>query len=437
MIVDNIYSFLENQSKKKKDFFLVSISSIISGFSYLILQTIVSNFLGLSDFGVFVQIYSIFLILVAISNFGIEVSVLKYSAEFSENDNYLQKIFSSSLLLVLFSSLLIITVVTILINYFPQIFSDSKVYLGLYYALPAVCFFAINKNISAFYSALRLNTEFSIIKIFRHMFSLLFVFIFLYLNCDFTKIFLCVSLVEFLILIFFLFRIKNKISFNLDFSWAYKHLEYGFTALSTNLGSTLSNGLIILVSGYFLSKSETGIISFIISFSSCLFLLANSIQLIINPIFVKKWINKDLNAIVEQVNTIFRITSIAFIPIILLTTSAFMLYTYLFMSAEFFNNYIIFIIFIFATNILLSYGWTSTLLNMAGYIYVNLYRGLMISIFNVFSSIIFIYYLGFYGAAYAFIINSLFSLFLSNFLIKKHLLIDFNKLILNNLSFKK
>ena len=91
-----------------RDSFFTLISHLILGISGLLLNTIISNYYGISELGVVNQSLSIFMIITTLSNFGIQTSSQKHSSQFANSSEKLKIIFTSSIIATIVTSIIII-----------------------------------------------------------------------------------------------------------------------------------------------------------------------------------------------------------------------------------------------------------------------------------------------------------------------------------------
>ena len=89
----------------KRDLFLNFASIIILGLVGLFLNLLIPIFYGPEGLGHFNFIMALFIFASQFSTFGLHYSTLKYTSEYSYNENYKKKILSSSFILCFFKRL--------------------------------------------------------------------------------------------------------------------------------------------------------------------------------------------------------------------------------------------------------------------------------------------------------------------------------------------
>ena len=139
------------------DSFFTLLSHLIVGFSGLLLNTIISNYYGISDLGVVNQSLSIFMIITTLSNFGIQTSSQKHSSQFANSSGKLKIIFTSSIIATIITSFIIISFFLLLIYLFPVLIKSKQILDIVTLLLFSVPFFALNKTINNFFSWYKKN----------------------------------------------------------------------------------------------------------------------------------------------------------------------------------------------------------------------------------------------------------------------------------------
>ena len=221
-----------------------------------------------------------------------------------------------------------------------------------------------------------------------------------------------------------MFYLSNYFFLKFNFYWFKIHFKYGLTNLTSLIFSVLANGVVIIISGYYLSEIHTSKISFIVTFSSIFILISNSVQINFNPVFAKKWSDNDNEGIQQYLNIIFSNTLRYSFLLYVLSLISYVIYCDLFMSAEFHDTILIYALFSFSTLITFVFSWPSVMLFLAGKIIQNLYRSITIGLFNILISFLSIKYLGFYGAAIAVLSNAIISVLITYRMIKYYLEIN-------------
>jgi len=421
------------QGKFAKDMIWSISATVIVGLSSLLIQTLIGAYYNAAAIGLYALIFAYYIFLTALANFGIEVSILKHVAEFSSDKEKLCSLYTSAQMLTIATSLIVVLLTYFTIVSYSIVFSSQDVANGLLYFLPAIVFFSLNKNSNNFDCGLRRIKLYSIVRAFRWSAIVSMVFCILFFDYEYNYIFMTFSLVELLILFYFIVSHWKYIIKVKDYSWFKVHFKYGYTTVLGSIIGVLTSHLLILISGYYLSKSETGIISFIVTFSIVFSLITSSIQINYNPIFAKEWARRNLDKINEDVRKIFKIILPASLPVLIGVIALYYCYTIFFMPIEFKATLGLFVVVAIGTGINLIFSWPAPMVIMSGKVYENLVRNGLIFTANILLSFTFIKFFGLNGVAFVSLLFPLVSIYINFYIIKKYLGISILNIIIKSL----
>lgn len=430
MIFPKLFNIASLNNDFKRGFVWVLLSSIVAGGASILVPTLIGYFESVDKIGIYTQVYGLFLLFTSISNWAIEISTLKYSAQFYMDENKLKLIYSSSTQLIIFISLLFLSALFTIYYLFSENFNfNFEIDLILIMA-PSVFLFALNKNSSSFLSGIRKMKLYSSIRLMRWLLTMSFILFFLALDFNFNYIFYSFLITELIIFLWMFIYNKEFITNKIDTKWIKIHFRFGSLNVISIVFSVLSSYLVVFISGLHLSRSDTGIIAFIVSFCSLFLIFSNSIQINFNPYFSKLWSDERYEEINSLVIKIFKKARLFFFPLLFGANLIYFFYITLFMSDDFNKSFFIFFLFSFSAAIQFLFMWPGVMLNMSGKVKVNMYRGVLISVFSTLSYILFIQYLGVLGAALSSILNSTLNIIVTYGMIKKHLRINLMNLFI-------
>ena len=422
------------QGKFVKDMIWSITATVVVGFSSLLIQTLIGAYYNSAAIGLYALIFAYYIFLTALANFGIEVSILKHVAEFSSDKEKLCSLYTSAQMLTIATSLIVVLLTYFTIVSYSIIFSSQDVANGLLYFLPAIFFFSLNKNSNNFDCGLRRIKLYSIVRAFRWTAIVSIIFCILFFDYEYSYIFLTFSLVELLICIYFIVsHRKHIVNINI-YNWIKVHFKYGYTTVIGSLMGVLTSHILVLISGFYLTKSETGIISFMVTFSYIFLLISSSIQINFNPIFAKEWAKRNLEKINEDIRKIFKTILPPSLPALIGIVVLYYYYITFFMPIEFKSTLGLFVAIAIGTGINLIFSWPAPIVVMSGKIYENLIRNVLIFTANILLSLTFISFFGLNGVAFSSLLFSLVAIFINYYFIKKYLGISILNII--NKSFK-
>ncbi len=389
--------------------YLSFIIFILSGVS--INFFILFNF-GVDDLGIFIQIYTFYLIISQLAVFGIHDSAQRNVAN-NINDSFL-KIhikFSAFLISILFG-LIGFLLLMFFSKFIGNILSSPNVGLGLKLASPGILFFAINKVILGLLNGERKIKLFSISQSMRSIFLFIFITI-LSINGEVYKLSLSFTFTEILLLLFLLLSSNLKLFGKLELSkikfWIKFHFFYGLKSLPNSFLYESFLKIDVLMLSIFLSDYKVGIYSFAAMFFEGLYQIPTLLRTNSNPVLVSilkkyKRIRFD-KFILNLILLSFFVTAFGIIIIIFLYPHLNPLFPDNIVQKSYYILIILCIgLFIYSCLIPLDFIFIQA--GMPGvqsvFILVNV-------VLNIILNLVFIEYFGIYGAAIATTISLIFS----------------------------
>ena len=268
---------------KSSRVFSLRIISIISGF---FLMYLITNFYGAEGMGIFALSQTILMVMVMLSVFGTDTASLKYSSQYSNNNEYrkLNSLYFSIFKFVIVSSIFISIILLLTKGELSVFFNKSLLNHSLFFislSILPMSFININSE------SLRGIGEYSLFTIFRYVLIPVLTILFIYVldnNNDLLTpikayaISICIiSLLSFTFLLkeIKFFKYFSNIDSNLN-----DIVKYSFPVLISNSMLLLIQWIDIIILGYFETSNTVGIYSVVMKislFSSVILFSINSI----------------------------------------------------------------------------------------------------------------------------------------------------------------
>ena len=268
---------------KSSRVFSLRIISIISGF---FLMYLITNFYGAEGMGIFALSQTILMVMVMLSVFGTDTASLKYSSQYSNNNEYrkLNSLYFSIFKFVIVSSIFISIIILLIKGELSVFFNKSLLNHSLFFislSILPMSFININSE------SLRGIGEYSLFTIFRYVLIPVLTILFIYVldnNNDLLTpikayaISICIiSLLSFTFLLkeIKFFKYFSNIDSNLN-----DIVKYSFPVLISNSMLLLIQWIDIIILGYFETSNTVGIYSVVMKislFSSVILFSINSI----------------------------------------------------------------------------------------------------------------------------------------------------------------
>ncbi|MEX1308734.1 MAG: oligosaccharide flippase family protein [Eubacteriales bacterium] len=285
----NIFKHEKLQSKMGKDIAWNMASMIFVAIAGLVYNTIFVVFYTADVFGLYNQALVYFLIFSQIAVFGIHFSVLKYAAEYSEEEEKRNQLFSTAILSTLITSVLTVGLIYGLARLYILWLGPSVVVNMLIYSLPALVFFALNKVILNYLNAIRAMRAFAVFQSLRYVLIVLTLLVFGFLNAKTEILMLIYAISEFLLFVTMVIYVASMklvhLRFNLE--WIKEHIAFGSKVFLGSVVVDLNAKMDIVVLGLFVSDAIVGFYSFAIMFADGFYQILVVLRRNINPLITQ------------------------------------------------------------------------------------------------------------------------------------------------------
>lgn len=377
----------------------------VTGLCGILVLLIIMKVYDSSVLGIFNLFYAIYILLSQFVGGGIHFSVLKYVAQFSEDNEKIQIILSAGMVSTILISISILFIIYLSRGVFRLFFDDKSITDYIFLIFPALLFWALNKVLLAFHNACRRMVAFAIFSGLRSILWILSLLGFVFLSISPYKIAVIFSLSEFTLFIlvltysfkYFDFRISKDI-----FSWIKSHIRFGFKAVLGSIFIDINTRVDVMVLGIFSSDKFVGIYSaaamVVDGFNQFSVVFRN----IINPIVTRCKFNRSkpelANLIMKGRNLFFKIK----LPIGFLMLLCFPLFfNVLNLNPEYSKAWLPLVILMTGSMIRSGYAPFLMIFNQTGYPGIQSVLYLLIFLTNFLLNFIFIPFWGMVGAAVA------------------------------------
>ena len=302
-------------SRTKKDYIndvsFVLTSSSITLFLGFVLRTILGNFLGPSGLGLYTMVISIYMIAAVCGDMGLSAAIVKYIAESRDEQRKVKVYATSSIISVLILGLILSILFLIgsvkIASFFgmPELVNLLKIIALIFPSL------LINYVLLGLLNGLRRMKYYSITLIFQRMLGLLVTLILLYYGWDIKGAVIGLVISSIFTLILLTWGVKDFI-IKIDLKEYYKSttelLKFGVQIQLTNIISTTSAHLNILIIGYFLTSEDVGIFAIALMFRDALLIIPYSIQKINYPTISEYYVKNQMMKIEKVINNSLKYT---------------------------------------------------------------------------------------------------------------------------------
>ena len=413
----NIIEIFKNKylkSKFSQDFTWIFTSQLVLATNGILLNIFISNFYSAELLGVFNQALSFFLILTAVSNFGLFNTTVKFVSESANSTEIIKKIASTNFILAFVFSTLVVLFIWLISYMGFSLFSSFQVLKASKIVLLAIPCFTMNRIFMGYFNGIRNMKMYSLMRIFRWVSYILFFVIISVISHDFYSSLYSFLLVEFLLLFIISTKYYSFFSLKINFAEIKKNLSFGSKSFLSEIVSYSQDKLDIIIIGYILSASDVGIYSFAASIAKGVLIIPAVFMQNVNPIISKLWVEQKINGIQIYITKLKNYSIKIMIPFSLLVIILYFIIINFFMPPEFSTTMVIFLIMLLGAFLLSSISWSGGFLLMAGKLNPNFIRVVLLLLISGVLNSTFAYSFGLIGAASAYLVFSITVLFLQN-----------------------
>lgn len=275
----------------------------------LLYNFIIMKVYGEATVGLFNQAMAYYVAIAQLGVCGMHFSTLKYTSEFHDDEDKLSKIIGSSMLATTLVALLI-TMLTYLIVRVADIFIKRELITYLYYIIPALFFFSLNKVALNYLNGRFKMKEYAVFQSLRNIFIISAVVLFVIFKAPGEVLVLCFTVSEVLLFICIVgYAIKsNYIKLSVDKAWFKEHLRYGLKIMPGSLVLELNARMDVMILGWLTNDSITGIYSFALRFAEGFYQLLVVVRRNINPLIARFMVKHDLDGFNKFKNDLVKYT---------------------------------------------------------------------------------------------------------------------------------
>ncbi len=267
----------------------------VSGILY---NSIIIYVYGKEITGLFNLAFAYYASIAQLSVCGIHFSVLKYVSEFHEKKDKVARIFGSSMISTAAVSFLSV-ILSFAILYGVSKFVHSELIQYLYYVIPALFFFSLNKVSLNYLNGLSRMKEYAVFQSLRSVFIIISIIIMVIVRVQGRFLALCFLISEFILFaVLVVYALKTHyVELKADKYWMKEHVRYGFKVMPGNLVLELNARMDVMILGILTNEGIAGIYSYMLRFAEGFYQLLVVVRRNINPDISRFVSKKDIVAL--------------------------------------------------------------------------------------------------------------------------------------------
>lgn len=390
------------------------------------ITVLLGRYLGADDLGLYRMVNTIFGSLMLFVTIGVPAAIIKYVAEFRDNEEKIAQIVSAGLITSVLLGLFSFIFIYLSTNLFAKLFNMPELSGLLKILAFAFPFSIINSTLLGLLNGLREMTKNAWVTIVQSAFLLIFTFLLVFkygVNGAVTGIVLSSALATLLLISV---QKISKITFSNFYGAVVQIIDFGSKTVLANAINLINYQADILMIGYFMTKTDVGVYSVAVMFAKLIWIFPDSLQKITFPLISEYHAKKMSDSITTVVDRCMKYSCL----FLTFFTTFFIFFgekvVALIFGAEFELSYIPLIILLIGT---LFYGMTKSVGSIFASIgKVNLvYKIPLVSaIFNIIFNIVLIPTYGINGGALATSFSLIISMILMLHFMKSLLEIKFD-----------
>lgn len=269
---------------------------VFMGITGIVLNLVIGRFYGPSVLGIFNQVFSIYIVLSQFAVLGLWLSVLRYVAEFSEDQKTLSLIYSSAMILgasiaaaVSFGSLAGV-------GWIEALFDSRGVARAWPLVLPGFWCYSLNKVLMAVLNGRRDMGVFAGVQIFRYASMLILLCAMTAIHVDTVWLPSVIAWPEIPIFLALIWRFRSYITcFPLSElkEWFKRHISFGVKSFMSGTLAELNTRVDVIMLGIFTTDANVGIYSMAAMMAEGMAQLSTVVRDNVNPLITRYIASKD------------------------------------------------------------------------------------------------------------------------------------------------
>jgi stage V sporulation protein B len=307
---------LVNSKKFAFDIGWVLISSLISLLVAFLLRVILARKLGAGDLGLYTMILTIQEITALVAGLGISAALVKYIAQYKENENKLRQFISASFSTTLVFSLFISVGLYFLAGVVADIFSMAPLtHLLRIFAL-AIPFSTVLDSIGGLFNGLRLMKNWAFLLILRSCLMTLLVVILVWYGFGIEGAVYGIVISSFITCLTSMYLSRKYLHLIFEnFSETAKELvPFGIQMFGANAVSLVINRANIMIVGYYLNSTELGYYGVVLTLAGVFDIIPQAIQRISYPATTEYWRNNDRQSLLTMSDKLMKYSALILLP---------------------------------------------------------------------------------------------------------------------------
>jgi stage V sporulation protein B len=320
-MVDLLYSaFQVGHMQEAKKFALdvshTFIASILNMFLTFVISIILARYLGAYDLGLYRLTYTFYGVATMVGAFGIPVAVIKYVAEYKDDEVNLNKTISSAIITSWITGIILIIIIYISSQTIAALFKMPQIKDLLVLLSPVFPFILVNSVLYSTLNGLRNMKRYAKALIFQQMLMTASTIILIYYDFGVSGAVISIVISSIGISAYLIYYCKGYFHLILDgyLETTKKLAAFGAKMFGANLINMINLQADIVFLGYFLTATNVGYYSAATGLSRFFLVIPQAIQTVSYPATSEYWLKKNIPGLQKMLDKSMRYSALILMP---------------------------------------------------------------------------------------------------------------------------
>jgi stage V sporulation protein B len=292
------------------------IASIINMLLVFVISIILARHLGAYDLGVYRLTYTFYGVATMVGALGIAVAVIKFVAEYKDDEANLNKIVSSAIITSLVAGVIMSLIIYLLSQTVADLFRTPEMKIQLMLLSPVFPFILVNSILYGTLNGLRKMKRYAIALILQQVLMTVSTVILIYRDFGVSGAIISIVISSIVMSAYLIYSCRGYFHLILDgyLETTKKLLTFGSQMFGANLINMINLQADVAFLGYFLTATNVGYYSAATGLSKFFLVVPQAIQTVSYPATSEYWTQKDIPGLKKMLDKSLKYSALALMP---------------------------------------------------------------------------------------------------------------------------
>jgi stage V sporulation protein B len=309
-------SHMQEAKKFALDVSHTFIASIINMLLVFVISIILARHLGAYDLGVYRLTYTFYGVATMVGALGIAVAVIKFVAEYKDDEVNLNKIVSSAIITSLVAGVIMSLIIYLLSQTVADLFRTPEMKIQLMLLSPVFPFILVNSILYGTLNGLRKMKRYAIALILQQVLMTVSTVILIYRDFGVSGAIISIVISSIVMSAYLIYSCRGYFHLILDgyLETTKKLLTFGSQMFGANLINMINLQADVAFLGYFLTATNVGYYSAATGLSKFFLVVPQAIQTVSYPATSEYWTQKDIPGLKKMLDKSLKYSALALMP---------------------------------------------------------------------------------------------------------------------------